>query len=142
MALDGDALYVTTRFNGASRYSSRDGWRSFRAGASKDTSLVGNTFLFACLVDLEHLKWFGDWDGSLARFNDSSPIPQVTHFFDSDTSHFTWAWASAHDPRGNSVDKSKGVEKPKGVPAPVQRFDRPRLSDNESRRIREFRICI
>ena len=42
----------------------------------------------------------------------------------------------------NNVDKGKGVEKPEGDPAPLQLFERARLLDNESRRIREFRICI
>lgn len=99
MAMQGSVVYMTTRFNGVARYDDERGWRNFLAGASPDTSLVSNDFLFACLADRDGYKWFGDWGGSLARLDDSAPVPQFTHFF-RDSARFTFVWASGHDPQG------------------------------------------
>jgi hypothetical protein len=99
MAMQGSTVYMTTRFDGVSRYDDARGWRQFLGGGDPDTSLLSSDYIFACLVDREGYKWFGDWGGSLARLDDSGPVPQFTHFF-RDTTRFTWVWSSAHDPQG------------------------------------------
>jgi ligand-binding sensor domain-containing protein len=99
MAMQGSTVYMTTRFDGVSRYDDGRGWRHFRHGADPDTSLLSDDYVFACLADRDGYKWFGDWGGSLARLDDSGPVPQFTHFFP-DTARFTTVWSAAHDPQG------------------------------------------
>ena len=99
MAMQGSTVYLTTRFDGVSRYDDARGWRHFLGGGAPDTALVSSDFIFLCLADREGYKWFGDWDGSLARLDDSGAVPQFTHFF-RDTTRFTLAWSGGHDPQG------------------------------------------
>jgi streptogramin lyase len=95
---------MSTRFNGASRYDDSRGWRHFKAGADRDSSLISNDFIFAALCDRNGDKWFGDWGGSIARLDDSGSVPNFTHYFintNEDSVRYTLAWASAHDPMGS-----------------------------------------
>lgn len=105
IALQGSTLYTVmdNRFNigagGVSRYDDVRGWRGFVPGADPDTSLLSNNFFFLCAVDGRGDKWLGDWGGSIARLDDSGPVPQVTHFF-RDTLVFTYGWSFGDDPLG------------------------------------------
>lgn len=101
MTLDrAGSVWITTRYDGASRYDDARGWRPFGAAANTDTALVTENFLFLCMQDREGYLWFGDWGGSLARLDDRGSTPKYTHFFDADTILFTIGWAGAQDPGG------------------------------------------
>jgi streptogramin lyase len=100
IALQASTLYVATRDGGAGRYDDAHGWREFAGGCPLvDTCLVEGGFVFACMVDREGYKWFGDWTNALSRLDDSGPVPQFTHFF-RDSVQFTYEWSSAQDPTG------------------------------------------
>jgi ligand-binding sensor domain-containing protein len=94
MCLDGRTVYVTTRFNGVSRYDDTRGWRHFKAGGTRDTSFISNDFHFSALCDRNGDKWFGDWGQSIARLDDSGPVPRFTHYFvddNGDSARYTFA---------------------------------------------------
>src|SRR5262249_5185283 len=80
-------------------YDTARGWRHFLDGPDQDTSFVTHDYII--MAGLDHLgrKWFADWTSSIARLDDSGPVPQFTHFF-RDTSQFTSAWCFGDDPRG------------------------------------------
>ena len=121
MDVQGEAVYVSTRLGGTSRFDDARGWRTFLGGAAADTSFRSSDFHFGCFVDREGYKWVGDWGGSIARFDDSGPTTAFTHFFDSspDSVDYTIGWAAAHDPTGPrwiGLDtRSRGSVEPRGL---------------------------
>jgi ligand-binding sensor domain-containing protein len=104
LTTQGNTIYATCRdqnpsLGGMSRYDTARGWRTFLNGPDTDTSFVSHDFLIMAGTDRQSYKWFADWDGSIARLDDSGPVPQFTHFC-RDTSRFTYGWAFGADPQG------------------------------------------
>jgi ligand-binding sensor domain-containing protein len=104
LATQGNTVYVSTRdqnpsLGGVSRYDTARGWRTFLNGPDTDTSFVSHDFIIGAAIDHLNRKWFADWDGSIARLDDSGPVPQFTHFF-RDTTQWTWGWCFGDDPQG------------------------------------------
>jgi ligand-binding sensor domain-containing protein len=104
LATQGNTVYATCRdqnpsLGGMSRYDAARGWRQFLNGADQDTSFYTHDFIIGAGVDHRGYKWFADWDGSIARLDDSGPVPQFTHFF-RDTVQWTYGWCFGDDPKG------------------------------------------
>ena len=105
--VDGSSVYVNSPNFGFSRL--RDGvWRNWEI--SSPYSGVDTTFRFVgypYLLQRDQLgrKWVGSWDASMARLDDSGPVPSVTNYFiplaarDSLAKH-TYGWASTMDRDG------------------------------------------
>ena len=104
LTTQGNTVYAACRdqnpsLGGVSRYDQARGWRHFLDGPDKDTSFVTHDFIIPAATDRRGYKWFADWDASIARLDDSGPVPQFTHFF-RDTVQFTWGWCFGDDPQG------------------------------------------
>lgn len=105
MALEGSRCWIATRDRGIARFDGTS-WRTFapQAGALPDTSLLSADFIFTMFVDSRGAKWAGDWDGSIARLDDSGPIPSFTHFYAPFQPGYdranTFGWSAAEAPDG------------------------------------------
>ena len=106
LAMDGSNVWITTQFDGASRFDGTS-WRTFlpAPGASIDTTLQSSDFLIGLFVDSNRYKWIGDWGNSIARVDDSGPTLAVTHYYGPEEGNYdkfnTFGWSGAEDPDGN-----------------------------------------
>src|SRR5262249_47707904 len=100
----GNTVYAACRdqnpsLGGVSRYDTERGWRYFLDGPDPDTCFVSHDFIIMAGLDRQGYKWFADWDGSIARFDDRGTVPQFTHFC-RDTVRFTYGFGFGADPQG------------------------------------------
>lgn len=106
MALEGSRPWIATRDRGIARFDGTS-WRTFayRSGATIDTTLFSDDFVFTMFVDSRGDKWAGDWGGSIARLDDSGAVPSFTHFYGNNEPGYneanTYGWASAEAPNGD-----------------------------------------
>lgn len=107
VVVEGANVYVNSPNFGFSRL--RDGvWRSWEITTpwfGVDTTFRFVGYPYSLQVDGLGRKWIGSWDASMARLDDSGPIPSVANFFiplaarDSLAKH-TYGWASCMDNSG------------------------------------------
>lgn len=84
LALDGTRLYVTTAAEGVGRLDA-NGWRDWYTGrctAGCDTTFLNSIYTYGLLVDRGHRKWTGCWETAVESFDDDGPVPQFTHYWD------------------------------------------------------------
>ncbi len=105
--VEGGDVYVNSPNFGFSRL--RDGvWRNWEITTpwfGVDTTFRFVGYPYSLQVDGFGRKWIGSWDASMARLDDSGPIPSVANYFiplaarDSLAKH-TYGWASCMDSSG------------------------------------------
>ncbi len=107
IVVDSLSVYVNMPNFGFSRL--RDGvWRNWEITTpwfGVDTTFRFVGYPFSLQRDRFGRKWVGSWDASMARLDDSGPVPSVTHHFiplaarDTLAKH-TYGWASTMDRDG------------------------------------------